>query len=294
MFTISYRFRRIKPMKKMLTLVFITIWAVAFTACPAKGKNAASGASSGASSNKSIEIKGIADLVPHSELINHVKDQLATEGVIVTLVATAWDPTTNERTEAGEIDFNFAAHWPAIEEWNEINGGNLVNAGDIHVEPISAYSDKYKTVNDIPANAVIAIPNDATNEYRALRILEIAGLIKLDDTVSQKMRASVSNVKEYVKPIKLIELDSPIIIPTRGDFDVFITNVNKALEAGITSTILFREGEDSPYANIVVVGSNIAADKRAAVDKLVKALQSEDTRKFILEKYNGKVIPAKL
>jgi D-methionine transport system substrate-binding protein len=104
----------------------------------------------------------------------------------------------------------------------------------------------------------------------------------------------VSNVKEYLKPVKLVELDAGIIIPTRGDFDVYITNVNRALEAGLTSPVLFREGEDSPYANIIVVREGLAPDKRAAVDKLVKALQSEETRKFITEKYNGKVIPAKL
>jgi D-methionine transport system substrate-binding protein len=278
-------------MKKMITLVFITVLAVtAFTGC--KGKNASSGASSKTAS--SVEIKGVVDLVPHSELINHVKDKLAAEGVIVNLVATASDTTTNERTEAGEIDFNFHQHLPYLNEWNEINGGHLINVGDIHVEPISAYSDRYKTVDEIPANAAIAVPNDATNEYRALRILEIAGFIKLDEAANRNLRASVSNVKEYLKPVTLIELDSTIIIPTRGDFDVFITNVNKALEAGIDSAVLFREGEDSPYANIIVIRNGLATDKRAAVDKLVKALQSDETRSFILEKYNGKVIPAKL
>jgi D-methionine transport system substrate-binding protein len=281
-------------MKKMITLVFITVLAVsAFTGC--KGKNASSGASSSTVANAAgVEIKGIVDLVPHSELIDHVKNKLAAEGVIVNIVSTAADSTTNERTEAGEIDFNFFQHFPYLKEWDEINGGHLINVGDIHVEPISAYSDKYKTVSEVPASASIAIPNDATNEYRALRILEIAGFIKLDETANRNLRASVSNVKEYIKPVKLIELDSAIIIPTRGDFDVFITNVNKALEAGINSAVLFREGEDSPYANIISVRDNLAADKRTAVDKLVKALQSEETRKFILEKYNGKVIPAKL
>jgi D-methionine transport system substrate-binding protein len=275
-------------MKKMITLIFITVLAVAFiTACSPKGKG-------GSSNAKGVEIRGIVDLVPHSELINYVKDKLAADGVIINLVATAADETTNERTEAGEIDFNFHQHLPYLKEWNEINGGHLVSVGDIHVEPISAYSDKYKSVDEIPANASVAIPNNATNEFRALRILDIAGFIKLDDTANRTLQASVSNVKDYVKPIKLIELDAGIIIPTRGDFDVFITNVNRALEAGITSPILFREGEDSPYANIVVIRDGLAAEKRAAVEKLVKALQSEDTRNYILTKYNGKVIPAKL
>jgi len=275
-------------MKKMITLVLIAVLAaLVITACSKKG--ASSNTTAG-----SVEIKGIVDLVPHSELINHVKDQLAADGVIVNLAATAADETTNERTEAGEIDFNFHQHLPYLKEWNQINGGHLISVGDIHVEPISAYSDKYKTVGEVPPNASIAIPNNATNEFRALRILEIAGFIKLDDTANRTLQASVSNVKEYLRPIKLIELDAGIIIPTRGDFDVFITNVNRALEAGITSPVLFREGEDSPYANIIVIREGLAADKRAAVDKLVKALQSEETRKFIVEKYNGKVIPAKL
>jgi len=282
-------------MKKMITLVLIIVLAAAFIACKAKEKDTPSGVSSdNAVNTQGVEIRGIVDLVPHSELIDHVKDKLAADGVAVNIVSTAADSTTNERTEAGEIDFNFFQHFPYLKEWDEINGGHLINVGDIHVEPISAYSDKYKTVDDVPAKANIAIPNDATNEFRALRILEIAGFIKLNDAANKNLRASVSDVQEYIKPVTLIELDSAIIIPTRGDFDVFITNVNKALEAGITSDILFREGEDSPYANIIAVRNDLAADKRAAVDKLVKALQSDETRNFILGKYNGKVIPAKL
>jgi len=243
---------------------------------------------------ETVEIKGIVDLVPHSELIGYVTDRLAAEGVIINIVSTAADETTNERTQAGEVDFNFFQHFPYLSEYNEANGGTLINVGDIHVEPISAYSDIYSSADDIPDNAKIAIPNNATNTYRALRILEIAGFITLDNEAATSLKASVSNVAEYLKPIELIELDSNIIIPTKDDYDVFITNVNRALEAGITSAVLFREGEDSPYANIIAVSDDLAADKRAAVDKLVKALQSDDTRNFILEKYEGKVIPAKL
>ena len=267
-------------MKKILSLILTAVLALTVSAA--------------SSSAESVEIKGIADLVPHSELIDYVKDKLAAEGVIVTLVSTAADEITNERTATGEIDFNFFQHFPYLNEWNDISGGNLIRVGDIHVEPISAYSDKYKTVSEVPDNAVIALPNNATNTYRALRILEIAGFIKLDEAAATSLKASVSSVSEYLKPIKLIELDSNIIIPTKGDFDVLITNVNRVLEAGVTSDVLLREGEDSPYANIVAVREDLAADKRAAVDKLVAALQSEATRNYILEKYNGKVIPARL
>ncbi|OJU17716.1 MAG: metal ABC transporter substrate-binding protein [Clostridiales bacterium 43-6] len=282
-------------MKKIISLILLAVLALtSLTACTSKTAKTSTEGTTAATTAKSVEIKGIVDLVPHSELVNYVKDKLAAEGVIINLVSTAADATTNERTESKEVDFNFFQHYPYLSEWNTTNGGHLINVGDIHVEPISAYSDKYKTVAEVPAKAKVAIPNDATNEYRALRILEIAGFIKLDDTASKNLKASKTNVKEYLKPIELVELDSATIIPTKGDFDVFITNVNKALEAGITSTVLFKEGEDSPYANIVAVRSDLAADKRAAVDKLVKALQSDDTRKFIADKYKGKVIPAKI
>lgn len=286
-------------MKKLISVILTAVLAIAlFTACSsAEAHNTQDAAVHAAGQNdaaESIEIKGIVDLVPHSELVNYVTEKLAGEGIIVNLVSTAADATTNERTVAGEIDFNFHQHYPYLSEWNELNSGNLINVGDIHVEPISAYSDRYSSVDEIPENAKIAIPNDATNAYRALRILEIAGFIKLDDEASSNLKASASNVSEYLRPIELIELDSAIIIPTKDDFDVFITNVNKALEAGITSNVLFREGEDSPYANIIVVRDDLEADKRAAVDRLVLALQSDDTRAFILEQYDGKVIPASL
>ncbi|MDR0858482.1 MAG: metal ABC transporter substrate-binding protein [Oscillospiraceae bacterium] len=287
-------------MKRLISLVLAALAVTAlFAACASKNDSAATTPAAGTSAvgspaAESVEIKGIVDLVPHSELIAYVTEKLAAEGVNINLVSTAADETTNERTEAGEVDFNFFQHFPYLSEWNDINGGHLINVGDIHVEPISAYSDKYKTTAEVPENAKIAIPNNATNEFRALRILEIAGFIVLDDEANQNLKASVSNVKEYLKPIELIELDSATVIPTKDDFDVFITNVNKALEAGITSEVLFKEGEDSPYANIIAVRSDLSADKRAAVDKLVKALQSEDTRAYILEHYNGKVIPAKL
>ncbi|MDR1210018.1 MAG: metal ABC transporter substrate-binding protein [Clostridiales bacterium] len=284
-------------MKKILSALTAGIFALGLAAC---GQSAPADVSVttdptvGPAAAGSVEIKGIVDLVPHSELIQYVIPKLAEQGVTVNLISTAADETTNERTEAGEADFNFFQHYPYLAEWNEINAGHLVNAGDIHVEPISAYSDRYASVDEVPDGANIAIPNNATNEYRALRILEIAGFIRLSDEANTNLRASLSDVAEYLRPVELVELDATVIIPTKDDFDVFITNVNKALEAGITSSVLFHEGEDSPYANIIAAREDLAPEKRAAVDKLVSALQTEETRAYILEHYEGKVIPARL
>ena len=123
------------------------------------------------------EITAIADLAPHSELLEYVEPALEAAGLKVVLVATAADATTLEKTQNGEIDFNFYGHWPYVNDQNETNGFTVVNAGDIHVEPIRAYSDKYTSADEIQDGDVVAIPNDATNEYRALKILEDQGLI---------------------------------------------------------------------------------------------------------------------
>jgi D-methionine transport system substrate-binding protein len=244
------------------------------------------------SGKEPVTLKGIADLVPHSEIIEFVKPKLAEQGINIELVATSADNTTNEKTAKGEIDFNYFQHYPYLKSWNETNGFNLANAGDIHVEPITAYSDKYDSKDKIPDDAVVAIPNDGTNEYRALRILEQNGFIKLNEETATSLSASVADIKEYTRPLEIVELDSAQIIPTKDDYDFFITNTNKALEAKITSTKLFSEGDDSPYANIIAVREE---DKdNPAIIALVKELQSGETRKFIEEKYNGAVIPAKL
>lgn len=242
-------------------------------------------------SGETVTIKGIADLVPHSELINFVAPKLKEQGIIVELVATAADNTTNEKLAKGEIDFNFFQHEPYLNEWNSVNGYNLKNAGDIHVEPITAYSDKYAAKEEIPDNAVVAIPNDGTNEYRALRILEENGFIRLNANTANSLSASVSDIEEYLRPIEIVELDSAQIIPTKDDYDFFITNTNKVLEAKINSAKLFSEGGDSPYANIIAVREEDLDNQ--AVIALVEALQSKETRQFITEKYKGAVIPAK-
>ena len=238
------------------------------------------------------KLKGLADLVPHNELIEFIKPQLKAQGIEIEIVGTAADDTWNPKLEKGDVDFNFFQHLPYLEDYNKANNGKLVNAGYIHVEPISAYSTKYKTVAEVPSNAKVVIPNNPTNEYRALRILEIAGFIKLNPKLTE-LKASVKDIVEYTKPIKITEVDAAQIIGLAKDFDVYIVNTNKALEAGIDTTkTLFKEGEDSPYANIIAVKADKAKDP--AILALVKALQSDETRKFIEGKYNGAVIPAKL
>jgi NitT/TauT family transport system substrate-binding protein len=285
-------------MKKLISLMLATAIAISLTACGAKSEPAGASetvAPSAENTPSVVEIIGAADLVPHSELINFVTPTLLEQGVKVTLATTAADSTTNEKTNAGEFDFNFFQHEPYLLSENETNGFKLENAGDIHVEPITAYSDKYSDKSEIKNGDTVAIPNDGTNEYRALRILEQNGFIRLNAETANSLSASVADIVENTKNIEIVELDSAQIIPTKDDYDFFITNTNKALEAKITSARLFSEGGDSPYANIIAISpSNLSAEKLAAIKKLVAELQSESTRKYIADTYDGAVIPAKL
>lgn len=290
-----------KLITKVFSIATIASFALSFAGCAAGAKATTVNAdpateaqkteaqTSGNANSEVVVLKGIVDLVPHSEIIEHVKPQLEAQGIKIELVATSADSTTNERLNSGEIDFNYFQHLPYLESEITANGYKLASAGGIHIEPITAYSDKYDSVDKIPENAVVAIPNDGTNEYRALRILEINGFIKLDDKARDSLSASVSDITSYVKKIKIVEIDSAQIIPTKADYDFFITNTNKALEAGIKSTKLFSEGEDSPYANIIAVRSEDL--EKPAIKALVAALLSQETQKWIKDKYNGAVIP---
>ncbi len=236
-----------------------------------------------------VTLKGIAAAVPHAELLEFVRPQLEEEGVILDIVSTAPDATSNQKLAAGEIDFDFFQHEPYLESENKANGFDLVSAGATHVEPITAYSDKYTSVEELPDNAVVAIPSDGTNEYRALLILEQNGFIKLKAETEDLLSATVNDVEQYLKPIQIVELDGDQIIPTKADYDFFITNTNKVLEAKITPNKLFSEGPDSPYANIIAVRAEDKDDP--AIQKLVAALKSEEVKQYIEEHYNGAVIP---
>ncbi len=174
---------------------------------------------------------------------------------------------------------------------NTQNGWDLVSVAAIHVEPISLYSDKYTKLSDAPKNAVIAVPDDGTNEYRGLKLLNDQGFIKLSEHSLSALDANTGDIVEYLKPVKIVEINAFQIIPTRADYDLFVNNTNKILESGIKTNILAQEAADSPYGNIIVTKASRANDP--AIQKLVKVLLSDDVQNWIKNKYNGAVIPVK-
>lgn len=284
-----------KNFSRYLSLILAAFLFLLLAACGSRepqGSPSSSGTpEAGTTEEEPVVLKGIVDLVPHSELIEFVRPVLAEQNIELDIVSTASDSTTNEKVYAGEIDFNFFQHEPYLLSENEANGFDLVSAGGIHVEPITAYSDKYNSVEEIEDGAVVAIPDNGTNEYRALRILEQQGFIQLNEETANSLSASLADVEKYLRPVEIVEINADQIIPLKDDFDFFITNTNKALEAKITSKKLFSEGADSPYANIIAIRPE---DKdNPAIIALVDALRSPDTQKFIEDTYNGAVIPVK-
>ena len=167
-----------------------------------------------------------ADAVPHTELLEFVKDDLAKQGITLNIITLSGDSyaTANEQTADGEFDANFFQHLPYLNSVISEKGYKLVSIGGIHVEPIGFYSTKYKSVSEIPDKATFAIPNDTTNEYRALKILEQNGFIKLKSTI-QNYSATVADIETYIKPITIVELDSANIIRVNDQFDGDRTSV---------------------------------------------------------------------
>lgn len=257
----------------------------------AEAESEESNESADAQAGEAVVLKCVCDLTPHSEILNAAADLLSEKGIELDIVSTTWDATWNDMLVDGEIDFAYFMHVPAMESIEEEMGATLYSMGGIHVEPYACFSDKYASKDELPENAVIAIPNDSSNEYRALKVLEAEGFIKLNPDMTA-IDASVNQIDEYIIPIEIVEMDQANIIPSAADFDAYFVNVNRALEADIdTTAYLMREGEDSEYANIITVTE--ANKDNEAIKTLVSVLQSDEVKKFIEENFNGAVIPAK-
>ncbi len=238
-----------------------------------------------------VTLKAVVDLVPHQEILEYAAPALLKEGIKVHVLTDGSDNLGNERVFNGEADFNYFQHKPYLDSVNTQNGWDLVSAGAIHVEPISLYSDKYTSLADAPEKIIVAVPDDGTNEYRGLKLLNDEGFIRLSEDSLSALDSNVDDITEYLKPIEIVELNSAQIIPTRADYDFFVTNTNKVLESGIKTNIIAQESPDSPYGNIITVKASRASDP--VIQKLVNVLLSDDVQNWIRQKYNGAVIPVK-
>lgn len=277
-------------MKKIILLItLILTLSFALVGCTKANTNETS-SNAGTSSNKMTKIVVGATPNPHAEILNVVKPILAKEGVDLEIKEFTDYVTPNTALNDKQIDANFFQHVPYLEDFEKKNNMKLVPLVKVHVEPMGAYSKKIKSKDEIKDSATVAIPNDATNEGRALLLLQKEGLIKLKDSngLTQTPRDIVDNPKH----LKFVELEAPQLPRTLQDVDLAIINTNFALEANLNplKDAIFMEDKDSPYANVLVVRPDNQND--TAIQKLAKALNSEEVKKFIEDKYKGAIVPA--
>lgn len=226
---------------------------------------------------------------PHAVFLELIKDDLKSEGIDLQIVDFTDYVTPNEALESGDIDANFFQHIPYLESFNKEKGFHLVNAGGIHIEPIAAYSKKVSKLSDLKKGAVVAIPNDPTNEGRALLLLQAAGLITLNKSAG--ITATVIDIAKNPKKLKFREIEAASLPRVLADVDLAVINGNYAIPAGLSASKdgLYIEGKESPYVNVIAVKDGNQNKKE--IKALVKALRSDKIKKFIAEKYaNGEVV----
>ena len=274
--------------KFVVALLLILVLAVtALSGCGAKEKDSSGDANTGGKEEK-IVLKVGATPVPHAEILNEVKDDLAAEGITLEVIEFQDYVQPNLSLADGELDANFFQHIQYLESFNKDHNLNLVSAGGIHSEPMGIYSNLLKDLTELKNNAQVAIPNDPSNGRRALLLLQEAGLIKVDTSQEE---ATTRNITENPKNLKIVEMEAAMLPKVLDDVEIAVINTNYALDAGFNpmEDSLFMEGKDSPYVNIITVRSG--DENKPAIQKLVKALTSEAMRTFILQKYEGAVVP---
>ena len=251
---------------------------------------AAAAALTSAAAQAADSLSVAATAVPHAEILEFVKPALAKEGVELKIKVFTDYVQPNVQVAEERLDANFFQHQPYLDEFNKAKGTHLVSVAAVHLEPLGAYSSKYKKLDEIKDGSTVVIPNDATNGGRALLLLDKAGLITLKDKTN--ILSTPKDITANPKNLKFRELEAATIPRVLTQVDLALINTNYALEAKLNpeKDALVIEGSDSPYVNILVARPD---DKDSAdMQKLVAALHSPEVKAFILEKYKGAIVPA--
>lgn len=239
-----------------------------------------------------VTLKVGASLTPHSEILEQAKPILAKLGVNLEIIKIEDTVTPNTGLVEKSLDANFFQHQPYLDDFNKENKTDLVSAGAVHYEPFGIYAGKVKDLSALPDGATVAVPNNVTNEARALLLLEQEGLLKLKEGVD--IKATVNDIVENKKNIKFKEIAPEQLVRALPDVDVAVINGNYAIEGGLhVKDALAVESNQSvaakTYANIIAVRKE---DKDSdAIKKLVAVLQSDEIKKYINDTYDGAVVP---
>lgn len=268
--------------RKILSLAIIlslVIGSIALTGCGDKDGD-----------DKTIKVG--ASPAPHAEILKEVKAELEKDGYKLEIVEFQDYVQPNKALDAGDIDANYFQHKPYMDEFNAKQETELVSIGAIHYEPLGLYQGEKKSLDELAEGDKIAVPNDTTNEARALLLLESEGLIKLKKDAG--LTATKQDVVENPKKLEIVELEAAIIPRSMSSVAMGVINGNYALSAGIKEeTAITFESSDSAaaktYANIIAVKKgNEDSEKSKA---LFKAMTSDKIKKFIEKKYGKAVVP---
>lgn len=272
--------------KSILSVILAGVLALGLVGC---GNSSANTGNSNSKEDKIIKV-GVTP-VPHKEILDAAIPLLEKEGYKVEVTEFNDYVQPNTALSDGDLDANYFQTLPYLDEQTKSRGLDLVSVGQIHLEPMGLYSNKIKSLDAIPNGATIAIPNDGSNESRALRVLANAGLIKINDGES----ITPKDITENPKNLKFSELEAASIPRSLDDVDAAVINGNYALGAGFNPskdalTIEDKNSEAAkPYGNAIVVKKGNENSEK--IQALKKALTSDEVKKFIEEKYNGSVIP---
>lgn len=296
-------------MKKTVCVIGAALLAVSLAGCSNGGNSqttqAAETTQAGEAADGSLEeteaagaqgeLKKIvigASPAPHAEILKAAADVLAEKGYELDIKEYVDYIQPNLALESGDLDANYFQHLPYLESFNEENGTKIVPAAAIHYEPFGIYAGKTSSLEELPDGATVAVPNDTSNEARALLLLEAQGLIKLNEGAG--LTATKNDIAENPKNIKLYEVEAAQIPRSIEDVDIAVINGNYAIDAGFkVSDALAVEDSQSiaatTYGNVIAVQEGRENDE--AIQALVEALQSDEVKAFIESTYEGAVVP---
>ena len=231
-----------------------------------------------------------AGVTPHAEILREIQDDLEEKGYALEVVEYNDYVLPNTALEDGDLDANYFQHKPYLDDFNAENGTHIVGVANVHFEPLGIYAGKTKSLADLKDGAEVAVPNDTTNEARALLLLEQEGLIKLKEKAG--LQATILDIQENPLNLKIKELEAAQVARAVSDVDIACINGNYAIEAGLEEAIALESAESEAaetYANLIAVKEgNEDTEKTQA---LVEAVLSNKVKDFITANYKGAVVP---
>ena len=278
-------------MKKILALLLALTMALALAACgttPAPAEE--EGTTDETNNGEAVTLRVGASPTPHAEILKQVVEPLKEQGITLEIVEYGDYVVPNTAVEEGEDDANYFQHTPYMESHNAKNGTHLVAVAELHYEPMGIYAGKCDSLEALPDGATIAIPNDPTNEGRALLLLESQGLITLKD--STNLESTPNDIADNPKNLKFSEMEAAMLPQTVEDVDLSVINSNYALEGGFDPTkdaLAIETSDTTPYPNVLCVKEG--NENNEAIQALIKALKTDEVRSFIEETYKGAVVP---